>query len=265
VLANLPGFLLVLASVTTQLTWEIPGVDVRLAVQPGGAIVVTEIIEVNFGPNERSGIQRELPTTVHHPRAGMLALSVSVRSVTEGSQIPVPHRVTRGDGYLAVDIGHPDSLRVGATIYRLEYEVRGAIVRGMNREYLTWPVVAGEWDAPIFQVEAVVELPREMDAAGVLAASETGHFGDSGRAADIQMADSQRIVYRQMRGLKQHQRLVIHASWPRLDGADGDSRRLGVGGGRVSQLIGFALLAVVLFLLLRQRRRSPGTDAGPSS
>ena len=43
-LANLPGFLLVLASITNQLTWEIPGVDVRLAVQPGGAIVGTPLV-----------------------------------------------------------------------------------------------------------------------------------------------------------------------------------------------------------------------------
>jgi hypothetical protein len=250
--------LLVLAAL--QPIWEIPGLDVRLAVQPDRSIIITELIEVNSGPNELPGVDRELPTRIVHPQVGALPIRVRVRSVTEGSAAPVPYQVVEGPRYLAVHIGHPDSATAGAHIYRLEYEVRGAIVEGMNRESLTWPVVNGEWNAGIFQVEAVVELPWSFDAASLFAASETGYFDLGGRAADVQVADPQRIVFRQLRGLKAHERLRIHASWPRpapaVTGGDARDSRIS------SETLGFVLLAIVIVLVLVYRRRAPRAAGG---
>ena len=90
--------------------------------------------------------------------------------------------------------------RAGESIYRLEYDVDGAVVIGMNRESLAWPIVGGEWNAAIFQAEAVIQLRRAVDASEVFAGSWTGYFGDAGRATDVQIADPQRVVFRYASG-----------------------------------------------------------------
>ncbi len=247
--------LLVLASLGAQPTWEILGLDARLIIDANQTTIhVDEIIHVNSGPHPHRVLDRELPTLLNHPLVGRLPVRVRVRSVTRAGDIPVFYQVEEGPHYLAVHIGHPDSTKIGDTIYRLEYDVDGAIVHGMNRSSLTWPVAGGEWEAQIIQLEAVVQLPTEASASEVLAGSFTGYFGDHGRAADMQITDPNRLLFRQLRGLKAHERFTIHASWPRAAAAGGGAAG-GAGAGTGAWILPLALVlgAVLVFIYLRRR------------
>jgi hypothetical protein len=243
--------LLLLTALETGASWELPGVDVRITPLPGGTMEVVETLHTNFGPHPRRGIDRQLPTVVVHPRVGPLPLEVHVHSVTRGGVEPVAYRVRPGPHFLAVEIGDPDSTRTGETIYQLRYSVRGALVEGMHRTSLRWPVVGGEWDASVFQVEAILELPTSGEASDVVAESRVGYFGDTGRSVDVQVAEPERVVYRLLRGLRPHEMLVIDAAWPSAPAAgtagDAGSRRHRI-------LLAAAGVAVVLALAIVARR-----------
>ena len=244
--------LLVLATLGSEPTWEVLGLDARLVIDANQTTIhVDEIIHLNSGPHPHHGFDRQLPTVLNHPLVGRLPLRIQVRSVTRAGGVPVPYRVEEGSHYLAVRAGHPDSTQVGDTIFRLEYDVDGAIVAGMDRASLTWPVIGGEWEAQVLQVEAVVQLPDHLPAGELLAGSHTGYFGDQGQAADVQMVDPGRLVYRQFRGLKAHQRFTIHASWPRA-GA-GENTAGAVTGGGWFMPLALVILATLVFVYLRRR------------
>jgi hypothetical protein len=162
----------------------------------------------------------------------------------------VPYHVRSGGHFLAVEIGDPDSTRTGESIYQLRYAVRGALVEEMHRTSLRWPVVGGEWNAGVFQVEAIVQLPALDATSQVLAESRVGYFGDTGRAVDVQVAEPERIVYRLLRGLRPHEMLVIDASWPSVSNA----APTGAADSRRRRLLVAAGIAVLLALVLAARR-----------
>jgi len=234
-------------------SWEIPGVDVRLEVLPAGRLHVVETIDVNFGPNPRPGIRRAIARQIVAPGIGTLELTISdIRAeLRPDRQLPVRSRLH--DHFLEIEVGEPDRVLSGENVFRLEYDVDGAVVHRLGYDRLIWPAIGGEWDAAIFQVGVVVDLPVVVDAEDVQLASEIGAFGTVPRAADVQVAEPERLVFRTIRGLKMFEAMTVHGTWPAAEAGDTAP------GGRSSAaaLLLLGALAVIAGCLAAARRARP--------
>ena len=102
-------------------------------------LVVTEVIDYDFGPQSRRGIYRNIP--------GVLPGTVSVSSPTA----PDEFRVTEGFIETEIRIGDPSITISGRHRYRIDYTlVRETILQG---GLVSWDGVGFEWTVPIDDVE----------------------------------------------------------------------------------------------------------------
>jgi hypothetical protein len=148
---------------------------VAATVAPDGGARITEVIDWDFGPNERHGIVRDLPG---------LRLSAPV----EVSSPDAPDAVDISPGGTPrIRIGDPDRTVRGLHRYVVSYTV-DAVVRDGR---LAWDAVGTTWTAPIENTEIHVTAPTELDGA----ACTTGTEG-SQHACDIRTVQPGHLVAR---------------------------------------------------------------------
>lgn len=173
-----------------ELREEILAYDVRIEVRRGGAMRVTEEIEVRaLGREIRRGIYRDFPT--HFPREGGLGSVVApfeVRSVSRDGR-PEPYTVRsvagpEGRSGARVRIGREDVfLPQGVYRYTVVYETARWLRFGEDADRLDWNVTGNGWSFPIRRATAVVRLPGSAPADEVELEAWTGPEGATERDA----------------------------------------------------------------------------------
>jgi hypothetical protein len=148
---------------------------VAATVAPDGGARITEVIDWDFGPNERHGIVRDVPG---------LRLSAPV----EASSPDAPDAVDISQGGTPrIRIGDPDRTVRGLHRYVVSYTVDGMVRDGR----LAWDAVGTTWTAPIENTEIHVTAPTALDRA----ACTTGTEG-SQAACDIRTVQPGHLVAR---------------------------------------------------------------------
>ena len=137
--------------------------DTAIAVQPGGAMRVTETITYDFGTNQRHGIQRWIPTRVPYDGTHTRIYRLSDVAVTVDGTATKVSRVTDGDDQQLI-IGDPDRTITGTHTYVITYTVAGALNTNSGHVEFYWNVVGTRWTVPIAAATVTVTAPAAITA-----------------------------------------------------------------------------------------------------
>ena len=148
---------------------------VAATVADDGSARITEVIDWDFGPNDRHGIVRTVPQL-------RTSAPIQVSSPDAPDDVDVSTA-----GTPQIRVGDPDRTVRGLHRYVVTYTVDGVVSGGR----LAWDAVGTTWTAPIRHVEVHVTAPMALDAAGCTA----GTVG-SRVACAIQSAEPGHLVAR---------------------------------------------------------------------
>ncbi|MGY2082822.1 DUF2207 domain-containing protein [Blastococcus sp. SYSU DS0539] len=146
---------------------------VAATVADDGSARVTEVIDYDFGGEERRGILRRVP-------------GLDAAAPVEVSSPDAPDDVTVTEAG-EIRIGDPDRTVTGRHRYVLRYTLDGVA----SGDALAWNAVGTGWDVPIDDVRVHVSAPAEL-AQGRCSAGEPG----STEPCDVEQAEPGRLVAR---------------------------------------------------------------------
>lgn len=159
--------------------------DVYAVLQADRTFKVTEVIEYDFGRNQRQGIYRVIP--VVYDRAGAkyrLRLSVEPSTLNGG---PVEQQVTKEGSNIRIRLGTPGEYLSGRRTYTITYTTNRAIndfLEDDERE-LYWNVTGNGWEVPIEQASFTLVGPTEATKTICF----TGRFGSTAEECEIVSED----------------------------------------------------------------------------
>jgi uncharacterized membrane protein YgcG len=119
-----------------------------------GQVLVREIIDYNFADNERHGIFRDIPLTAEDGPT----LIIDVQSVTDENNTPYNYTVSNDGNVVQIKIGDANKTITGTHTYYIGYRVKNAIRSFDDHEELYWNVTGNNWEVPIKQASAVVNI-----------------------------------------------------------------------------------------------------------
>src|SRR3989344_2911626 len=91
----------------------------------------------------------------------------------------------RGRGKLILKIGDPDVYVSGEYVYKIAYQVKGALTYFSDHDELYWNLTGNEWNVPITSSSTIINYPEEIPLNNVGAKCFTGPYGSS--ASDCQI------------------------------------------------------------------------------
>ncbi len=143
---------------------RITGFSVDMNLKDNGTLAVNEIINYDFGDNQKHGIYRYVPT-VYRARHGSPRQSLSGLKVTDTAGKIQPVNIEDNNYYLNLVIGNPDKLVSGIQTYKISYLVQNAISSNQNEDFFAWDAIGTGWDVPLNNVSVQLTMPSEVAAA----------------------------------------------------------------------------------------------------
>jgi uncharacterized membrane protein YgcG len=196
---------------------HIPDYEVTLDVRPDGRLVVTEGIQVDFGPVRRHGIYRTLPVQYAGPALRGLPTAYHLRvrliSATDAAGRPYPVLQQRVGRSVEWRIGDPNVYVRGRQTYVVRYEVRRALLFLADHDELYWNCVGHEWEWPVRQARCAVLLPETVDPAAVRTTFYTGSLGSRDHAGRSSV-EGRRVVF-EAGPLGVGEGLTVVVGWPK--------------------------------------------------
>lgn len=195
--------------------WVVRALDVRIAVLPDARIRVIETIHATFGHEHERGITRIIPLSIADAAGYRTRIDLRLQAVTDADGRRWPSRLKRTDRDVRVWIGAREgTFAAGDQVFVLTYQADGAILGGPTRDELYWQVAGYQWDVPIREAQATVELPPGVDVDKLDASSLAGKFGDLGRPADMRTLDASQARFVVKRGLVPREGFLVSVVWP---------------------------------------------------
>ena len=155
--------LLVAPGARAQSFETIDSYDIRIVVQTDGSMRITETIAYDFGPSERHGILRRIPTRLAYDDRYDRVYRLTVESVgaTEGASADFEVSDEPG-GITQIRIGDPDSTVSGQHTYCIVYVVQGAMNGFGDHDELYWNAIGDEWDVTVQSATVTVTMPGRI-------------------------------------------------------------------------------------------------------
>jgi uncharacterized membrane protein YgcG len=188
--------------------------DSKVAIQPDGAIDVTETIRVNVeNVAINHGIYRDFPTRYDAPRGRRVKVGFKLGGTWLDGQAE-PNKVeTVGNG-VRIRIGSADRMVApGEHIYTIRYRATRMIGRFPDYDELYWNVTGNGWDFPIDRASATITLPSPAKFGE--RAAYTGPQGSTERAARVTDETSGSIRFATTRPLSPREGLTIAVAFPK--------------------------------------------------
>jgi uncharacterized membrane protein YgcG len=182
--------------------------DVRVEVHADGSIVVTEIIEPRFN-GKWNGLYRTIPVEYRTPQGFNKTFSLELESVTDGEGHSLKVESTRERHYRKLKIWVPGAEDAVHTI-RIRYTVPNALLFFEDHDELYWNITGDEWDVPIADASAVIQLPA--GATGIRTLAFTGGYGSKEKDADVSVNGSE-ITFHMRRNLAFREGLTAVVGW----------------------------------------------------
>ncbi len=183
---------------------QILAYDVNIEILPDGDLLVTEIIDYDFGGRERRGIFRDIPVRSHYDDTYDRVLRIQDLLVTTTPGAPDDVKLSTEGEMLRIRIGDPDVTISGQHIYRIEYRVEGALNEFEDHAELFWNAVGPGWDVPVWNSAVKVIAPATLTQTGCSA----GSFG-SRLPCDSAQVDGRRGSFRHDRMSVRHALTVV--------------------------------------------------------
>ncbi|MBI3662348.1 MAG: DUF2207 domain-containing protein [Acidobacteria bacterium] len=182
--------------------------DVRVEVNADGSIAVTEIIQPRFA-GKWNGLYRTIPVEYSTPQGFNKTLFLEIESVTDGEGHSLKYESTRERHYRKFKIWVPraeDAVRM----VMIRYKVPNALLFFEDHDELYWNITGDEWEVPIADASAVIQLPA--GATGIRTLAFTGAYGSKEHDADVSVSGSE-ITFRMRRGLSFREGLTAVVGW----------------------------------------------------
>ncbi len=122
--------------------------DSQVFIPQSGKVQVTETIEVDFGPLQKHGIFRTIPTA---------GIRFDLKTVRQDGRW-VKTKVTSSDGFTTVRIGDPNQTVTGRHTYQISYLVGKVITRFDDHDEFYWNVTGADWEVGVRRATAAVSL-----------------------------------------------------------------------------------------------------------
>jgi hypothetical protein len=183
------GLLLVLVAAPVgtagaQSTERIRRFDVGITIEPDGQLLITEVIEYDFGTAARHGIIRRIPVRERYDDTHDRVLRLDDIEVDAGPDTPSAVERTSEAGEEHLRIGDPDRTITGAHTYEISYRVAGALNAFDDHVELYWDAVGTGWDVPIDRASVTVDAPAEPTSTACFAGAERSGAGCGERVVD---------------------------------------------------------------------------------
>ncbi|HEX2052092.1 MAG TPA: DUF2207 domain-containing protein [Actinomycetota bacterium] len=146
-------------------------IDIEI-LRPSGDLRISEVINYNFGANERHGIFRYIPVRFTYDERFDRIYPVEVESVTASPGTPSEYEETTEGQNFALRIGDPDETISGLRQYRIVYRLRGALNGFEDHDELYWNAIGFGWEVPIENVNVTVVAPAEVTEVACFAGPE---------------------------------------------------------------------------------------------
>ncbi len=187
-----------------------------ISVRRDTTLMVKETIRVNSeGVKIRHGIYRDFPTRYRDRLGNSYVVGFDLKEVLRDN-IPEPFHIENRSNGKRVYIGDRNSLLpTGEYTYTLVYGTDRQL--GFFRDYdeLYWNVTGNDWEFPIGEVTAGVELPGDATRHIISFAGYTGPQGSRGQDFVQSIEESGIIRFTTTRPLSPREGLTIAVSWPK--------------------------------------------------
>lgn len=140
---------------------QIKSFHATLKINTDSSIDVRETILYDFGFGEKHGIFRDIPIK-YKARGGSYNLRISNIVVTDENNNPLPAKISNQGKNKRLKIGDPDTLVTGEKTYIISYHLLRAINFFQNHDELYWNVTGTQWQVPILNSSASVQLPQSI-------------------------------------------------------------------------------------------------------
>lgn len=141
---------------------EINNLIVGAYINKDGSVVFNEIIEYDFGTEQKHGIFRDIPIK-YRARGGNYNLRVSDVSVVDENNHPYKFQVFYPGNDIQIKIGDADKYVTGKKIYLIKYKIERAINYFSDHDELYWNVTGNAWSVPIKHASIKIYLPETLD------------------------------------------------------------------------------------------------------
>lgn len=150
--------------------------DIDLKLDKNGDLLISERLTVNVTNDKiRHGIRRDIPTVYSLPYGLVRKAPIELlETLRDGQPEPVKKSYSRwGISYY---LGSPDEyVEPGRHVYQLRYRMNALLHSTASKDELYWNLTGNEWEFPIQQVTARIELPD-----GARIDQMTGYTGPAG-------------------------------------------------------------------------------------
>ncbi len=189
---------------------SITSYDVTLTVHADGTLGVSEAIAYDFGPNERHGILRSIPTRVPFDQDNDRVYDLGDVRVTSATGAPTEVDRSSSGGTTTLRVGNPDKTVSGRQDYLISYTVDGALNAFTDHDELYWNAIGIEWAVPISSASVEVVTPQPATQQACFA-GPSGSSLPCGSAA----ATGDRVTFGQPAGLGAYDALTVVVGLPK--------------------------------------------------
>ena len=137
--------------------------EVDWQIEADGDVLVSELIEYDFGPNERHGIFRDIPVRSVYDDTNNRVLRVHDITVSTSPGAPDDVALSNEGHLLRIRIGDPDVTISGVHTYRIDYRVEGAFNRFEDHDELFLNAVGPGWDVPVNNATVTLTAPAPFE------------------------------------------------------------------------------------------------------
>lgn len=182
--------------------------NATIQVRSDASIDVTESIVARF-TGSWNGIYRTIPVKYRTPQGFNWTLHLDQVSATDGDGRPLRLEASRERHYIKYKIWVPGAQDVTRTVV-LHYRAKNGLRFFEDHDELYWNATGDEWDVPLEDATARIELPPA--ATGLRAIAFNGAYGSTAHDASIERSATTYQVA-MPHGLGFHEGLTVVVGW----------------------------------------------------
>lgn len=137
---------------------------VNIDINQDSSLTVREVINYNFGQEQRRGIFRTVPFAYQNSKGNFNVILKDFTVTDFSGESYKFETIKEGDG-LRIKIGDPEQYVTGNKVYVISYKVERAINFFDDHDELYWNAIGNKWTVPIKQSKAVVKFPESVSSS----------------------------------------------------------------------------------------------------
>ncbi|MDP8249189.1 MAG: DUF2207 domain-containing protein [Candidatus Tritonobacter lacicola] len=188
----------------------------HITVHEDSSMTVRETIKVRSeGKKIKRGIYRDFPTRYKDHLGNRYVVDFKVREVLRDGKPEAYHTESLSNG-TRVKMGKKDvRLPPGEYTYAITYETNRQLGFFEDHDELYWNVTGNDWEFPIEEASATLELPEGISRSSLTLQGYTGPEGSTAGNLMISVDDYEYPAFHTTKPLKSLEGLTIVAAWPK--------------------------------------------------